>query len=739
MASRKDVEAGRAYVTLMLKNQVERGLRRAQAQLMAFGKAVKAVGADLQNIGKQMTAFGTAIAIPLGLAVKRFADFDDAMRAVQAVSQSTDAQLASLTATAKNLGATTSFTAVQVANLMTELGRAGFTAEQINAMTGAVLNLARATGTDATLASGIMAATIRQFGLAAEDAVRVSDALTVAANKSFNSVESLGEALSYAGPVAADFGMEVEDVLAILGGLGNVGIQGSEAGTAMRRLLTLTAAEAEKMRTIFGVSFLDAAGNARPLIDVLEDVNTVTKDMATGERAQKFNEAFGLLGITGASAIGKSVGSIRELRQALEEASGAAATSAAKMDAGIGGSFRILLSAIEGVAIGIGEALTPAIKWLADQVTLIAGTVLDWIKQNQTLVVALAGVTAGVLAGGVALTGFGMVLGAIGSVATFAATVLGGVATVLGLIVSPIGLLVGGLLAIGAGFTYISGAGSYLTTQLGTLWQALKGITQLLIGGEWGKAWEFAKVSALAMGSTLLDFLGQIPKFTGYALGRTARAVADALKTLALWIAEMQQKIFVAILKSAASFAPKLLKAMFTGDTSGLADVVSGALTQAVAAIGGGFEGLAAGWGKQGAPGFTSSDRTRRLQQQMVQMLRQGQQGTAATVTGEQPAGPAAGYAARAPMLAGPGGPTAPVPFLPPRAIRDQQMQLDQIKLPSVGSAAEGTFSAAAAMASMGARVGRPEEKTAENTAMMRNYLRDLLRETRRKEGLAFG
>jgi TP901 family phage tail tape measure protein len=147
-------------------------------------------------------------------------------------------QLESLRNTAKKLGATTSYSASEVASLMTELGRAGFKPDQIERMTAAVMNMARATGTDATQASGIMAATIRQFGMEAGDATRVADGLTAAANKSFNTVESLGEALSYAGPVAADANMSLEETLAILGTLGNVGIQGSEAGTAMRRLLT---------------------------------------------------------------------------------------------------------------------------------------------------------------------------------------------------------------------------------------------------------------------------------------------------------------------------------------------------------------------------------------------------------------------------------------------------------------------------------------------------------------------
>ncbi len=153
-------------------------------------------------------------------------------------------------------------------------------------MTGAVMNLARATGTDATVSSGIMSATIRQFSLEATDAVRVSDRLTAAANMSFNSVESLGEALQYAGPVAADANMSLEETLAVLGTLGNLGIQGSEAGTALRRLLTLGSAESEKFQKVFGVATKDAQGNARDLVDILGEVAAASANMGSGDRAK---------------------------------------------------------------------------------------------------------------------------------------------------------------------------------------------------------------------------------------------------------------------------------------------------------------------------------------------------------------------------------------------------------------------------------------------------------------------
>ena len=205
--ARPDIMAGRAFVSLHVKNSAFlRGLRQAKQQLAEFG-------ADIQALGRQLVVVSAAMLVPMAMASKTFADFDDGMRSVGAVSNATAEELVKLTERAKDLGRTTSFTAIEVASLMAELGRAGFDPSQVETMTGAVLNLARATGTDATISSGIMAASIRQFSLSASDATRVADGLTSAANKSFNTVEQLGEALSYAGPVAQDFNVSLDDTL----------------------------------------------------------------------------------------------------------------------------------------------------------------------------------------------------------------------------------------------------------------------------------------------------------------------------------------------------------------------------------------------------------------------------------------------------------------------------------------------------------------------------------------------
>ncbi|MGD9647079.1 MAG: phage tail tape measure protein [Pirellulales bacterium] len=449
------IRAGRAFIEIGALDKSGAVLRHVSDRMQGFASKMTA-------IGSQVAAAGAALAVPLGLSVMKFAEFDDKMREVGAAVGATAGQLQSMTSVARELGATTSFTAVQVAGLMAELGRAGFNPEQVNEMTAAVLNLARATSTDATLSAGIMASALRQFNLGASEAARVADALTVAANASFSSVEGLGESLSYAGPVAADFGMTIEETLAILGALGNVGIQGSNAGTAVRRLLTVTAADAEKLQGIFGVSFLDAAGNARPLVDVLGEVNDATKEMATGERAAKFKEAFDLLGITSASAISKNAASARDLLKALQESGGAAEKTAKEMDAGIGGAFRIFRSAIEGVQIAIGQALQGELQGWTAWATGAADKTIAWVNANQGLVTTVAKLVAGITALGLAVTG-------LGGIAMAASAGLAALAA----LASPIGLLVAGAVGIGLLAAKVN-ALSYATANLSDMHRKLR-------------------------------------------------------------------------------------------------------------------------------------------------------------------------------------------------------------------------------------------------------------------------
>jgi TP901 family phage tail tape measure protein len=536
------VRAGGAYVELTARSaQFLKGLEAAQKRLKSFGASTRLVGTKL-------TGLGVAAAAPVGASLAVYTSFDDAIRAAGAAANATGATLESLRNKAKHLGATTSFSASEVASLMTELGRAGFSPKQIEEMTGAVMNLARATGTDATVSSGIMSATIRQFSLEATHAVRVSDRLTAAANMSFNSVESLGEALQYAGPVAADANMSLEETLAVLGTLGNLGIQGSEAGTALRRLLTLGAAESEKFQKVFGVATKDAQGNARDLVDILGEVAAASANMGSGDRAQAFNEVFGLMGITSASAIGKTVTDTKKLLADLKKSNGIADKTARDMDAGIGGAFRILKSSIEGVAIAIGESLDLSVTKMMNAISRALSGLIEWIGKNQEVVKKVALIVVGVVAVGAAFIGIGsaaavaaFAVGGLASMFSLVGTAIGVLVTMIGALFTPIGLVVAAVAALGAYFIYSSGIAGEAIEYLKGVFETLKAdtikafgaIANALAAGDITAAanvlWTYLKLQWIK-GTTYLK--GVWADFTSYlsdVWGDTAYAIGDVL------------------------------------------------------------------------------------------------------------------------------------------------------------------------------------------------------------------
>lgn len=441
--------------------------RRLFKSLQDLNKHIGKIGSQLQGLGTRMSAFGAALTAPLALATRQFATFDDAIRATAAVSGASGSALQSLNDKARELGATTSFTAVQVANLMTELGRAGFRPDEIENMTGAVLDLARATGTDATLAAGIMAATLRQFGLGATDAARAADVLTKAANATFNTVEGLGESLKYAGPVAQSLGMSLEDTVAVLGVLGNVGIQGSEAGTALRRLSVIAAGSGAELQALFGISNTDAAGNLKPLVDILDEINTVTANMPVAERTAKMAKAFGLLGITSANVLSSSAAGVRGLAEELRNAEGTAARTAKQMDAGLGGAMRIMMSAVEGVAIAVGDALAPVLQSILESMTAAAGGITRFIQENQALIVSMAKGAAAITAAGVAIVGLGMALAAISAA--------------VGLVLSPLGAIVAAIALIAVAVDQATGVFGVLSETVST---TIGGMYEAIVDGD---------------------------------------------------------------------------------------------------------------------------------------------------------------------------------------------------------------------------------------------------------------
>lgn len=422
MPTAHGIRAGRAFVELATENsKLVAGLKDAQKRVREFAEQAGSAAFS-----------GAAALTPIALATKTFADFDDQMRLAQAVSGATGEAFAKLTETAKTLGRTTSWTAAQVASGMVALGRMGFDSSEIDASISSVMNLARATGTEIPVATDIAGNTLRQFGLEASEMTRVCNVMTTTANRSAQTLEDLGEAMKYAAPIAKTANLSLEDTALLLGQLANFGIKGSMAGTSVRNMLTQLADKSiqKELQDSLGVVALDAEGNLRNLVDVVEEIGVAAQSLPNADQLAIFDKLFGKRPLAASAALAGA--DFTALRQAIEASGNSAQETAEKMDEGLGGAIRITLSAVEGLSVAIGAALSPSLQELGESLQNSVGGLTKWIQEHQDAVTAtvktVASVTA--LTGGLWLAS--KAISAVTSVASLATSGLRGLALIAG-------------------------------------------------------------------------------------------------------------------------------------------------------------------------------------------------------------------------------------------------------------------------------------------------------------------
>ena len=404
MAATGNIKAGRAYVEVTAEtSKLRRNLSEAQAQLRDFGKSCTA-------LGRQMVALGGALSLPFALAERSFAGFDDKMRLVQAVTGATGETFEELTRTAQRLGRETSFTAQQVSDAMIALGRMGFDPSEIEASISSVLNLSRATGTDLAESADIAANSLRIFGLEASKMSSVSDVLTATANGSAQTLTDLFEGLKMAGPQAKAAGENISDLCAALGVMANVGIKGSLAGTALRKSFSRFAnIDVQKTLKGVGVEAVDASGNLRKMADIMRDIAEVSTKMPTAERLAFMEDVFDIRGSLAGISLGGNIEELDAFLVKLKDVRGQADATAKAMDAGIGGSFRLFQSAVEGAMNATGEALNDTIKPMVERITAVINSFTKWIEANKGLVASVAVTVGSIAALGAALLTIGTV------------------------------------------------------------------------------------------------------------------------------------------------------------------------------------------------------------------------------------------------------------------------------------------------------------------------------------------
>lgn len=318
---------------------------------------------------------GAVLGVSIGLkdTIETYKDFEAAMSQVQAISGATSTELAKLTNKAKEMGATTKFTAEESAQAFNYMAMAGWkTDDMLNGIEG-ILSLAAASGEDLATTSDIVTDALTAFNMKAGDAGHFSDVLAAAASNANTTVSGMGETFKYAGSMAGSLSYSIEDVTLMTGLMANTGIKGTMAGTALNsiftRLSTNTNGAADAMKDL-GISFFDSNGQARDLSDVMGELRTATAGMTAEQKSNLANTIAGTQAQKGLLAIlNASEEDYNKLADAINNADGAAANMSETMMDNLQGSITLLQSAVDGVKISFGERLSPYVRSLADWLT----------------------------------------------------------------------------------------------------------------------------------------------------------------------------------------------------------------------------------------------------------------------------------------------------------------------------------------------------------------------------------
>lgn len=426
-------------------------LRRITGQMGATDKAATSLSGRALGLAKSLLPVAIAAGLlfaALAPCVDTAADFEASMASVSAVSRATPAELNELSAAARNLGASTQWSAMQAAEGQKYLAMAGFSVQENVAALPAVLDMASAGAVDLGRAADISSDILSAFNMQAGQMPRVADTLTAAFTSSNTSLELLGETMKYVAPVAEKAGVSLEGTAAMAGLLGNVGIKGSQAGTALRAMLNGMAAPssaASKAIENLGITTMDAAGNLRSPITILGDMAKATESMGSAQKMAFTKTVFGTEAMSAVLALFDQAGAggITEYAKQLQ-AAGTAAEVAGVQNDNLRGDQKSLGSATESLSITIGSLFLPVMRGLTQAVTAVV-RVLDVVAGHPVGKFMLTLIS---IAGAAVLVVSGLSLVVWAGAAAWAAfnTVI--LANPIGLIVLAIIALVAGLIAL---------------------------------------------------------------------------------------------------------------------------------------------------------------------------------------------------------------------------------------------------------------------------------------------------
>lgn len=433
------VKAGSAFVEILANTtQLEKGLRRASAQLKSFG-------ATATKIGLQLTGLGVALVTPLVLGTKVFADFETSLAKIGTLIDNDQKQLESFGRTVEKLSIQFGQGTGEIADALFDIVSASIPANKAIEVLTASLKLSRAGFTDTKTATSAVITVLKAYGNEANGAAGASDFLFQTAKFGRTTFEQLAKSIGGIATIANLSGLSLNELGAGLATITRSGLSTEEAVTSLRALLLTflkSTDDAKKAAKEFGLELSSTTLKTQGLQGVLKQIGSLPPDVI----ARIFPEQRALKGFF---ALAKNVkGFDRDL---IELGKSTGVTDKALV--GVLKTLTVLGDIVKetGVSIlrNIGKALASEIKSVSDEIISVLNVVNKLVKENAKLIVSFAKITLGViaagatfLAAGVAVTGFGIVVGAVASIIGGVVAVLSLMAGAIVFLFSPLGILI---------------------------------------------------------------------------------------------------------------------------------------------------------------------------------------------------------------------------------------------------------------------------------------------------------
>lgn len=368
----------------------------ASRKMGLIGKSSRALGGHLRYLAAGLGAY---IGVrQIGSILKFGMEFEKTMSRVGVLSQSTAEDQERLIDTAKRLGATTAFTAKQAADGMNFLALAGFKVNEIIRAMPATLNLAAAGQLEIAQAADITAKIMKGLGISADDVGFSVDVLARAFTTANTDLVQLGEAMSYVGPIGRTAGKDLVELTAAIQVMSNAGVQASQAGTALRQILTALSkgsSAAEKGLAKLEIETVGLDGALKPLPDIIDDFNRAMEGMGKAEQTATLMQIFGKRAGPGMAAmLNEGSKAIRDYEKDLRAAGGTAQKIADVQLNNVAGSLTKIGSALADIKLSFYDMQQSPLKsWLDDLTITLQGVAFDIRNMGDSWDIAMTAMT----------------------------------------------------------------------------------------------------------------------------------------------------------------------------------------------------------------------------------------------------------------------------------------------------------------------------------------------------------